>query len=261
MRPATASGRVVPVKAGGGLESHRVHRPADAVPVSVTAIASSASFEGDSVATDFPLPFRVLDDDDLLVRTTTDDGETYTTLVLDDDYELEGTGPDNGTGTPEAVTLTLTAGALPTGTRLVVERNTDPTQLSTFQPQGEFSPIVFSRMVDKNTLLIQELQRRVAQLESLGELVNVDEIANGARFTTELTVSDPVESNFPIEIGVVNGTAARYIIWRVREEEGSFNDEPPQVDWQNGAEDSIFITFISGLTPGKNYIIDGLVIF
>lgn len=230
--------------------------------MSVTSTASSATFIGDNVSDDFDLPFRVLESDDLLVRTTDDDGETFTTLVLDDDYTLAGVGPDDGTSTPEGVTLTLTGGALALGTDLVVERTTDPTQETQFQPQGNFSPITVSRIGDKNTLLIQELLRRVAALESLGDLVDVADVANGVVIGDELVITDPVEGFFPVQIPCANGSAADFVVWKVR---SAGNDAPtwttPEVQWVAGPGANITIEHIDGLQPGESYTVAGLVLF
>lgn len=228
--------------------------------MSVSNTSSSATFIGDDVSEDFALPFRVLEDDDLLVRTTADDGETYTTLVLDDDYELDGVGPDDGTGTPEGVTLTLTGGVLALGTDLVVERTTDPTQETVFQPQGPFSPITVSRIGDKNTLLIQELLRRIAVLESLGDLVEIDELSSALVITDDLIASDPVEDSFPLSIACANGGNASFIVWTIRSAGDSPLFTPAGVEWHPGV-DAVVIDSIDGLTPGETYTISGLVFF
>jgi hypothetical protein len=231
--------------------------------VSVSATASSASFNGDDVSTEFDLAFRVLEEDDLLVRTTDDDGETYTTLVLDDDYTLDGTGPDDGTGTPEGVTLTL-AVALPTGTTLAVERNTDPTQESTFQPQGALSPITISRMPDKNLLLIQELIRRVAALEGLADLVDVADVANGVIVESDFTTSDPVEDTFAaFTLAAAGGESAiGCLILRATnvDDPNAVQTEPPAVQWTPGALNQVNIKNISGLAPSTQYSVRFLVL-
>jgi hypothetical protein len=233
--------------------------------VSVTGTASSISFNGNDVADEFALPFRVLEDDDLLVRTTDDHGETYTTLVLDTDYELAGVGPDDGTGTAEAVTLTLLAGPLPTDTQLVIERNTDPDQETTFQPQGTFSPILHSRMADKLTLLVQELLRRVAVLEALADLVNVTELATAAVFTEDVAGSvDDIENAFPFEVAVAGGQNARFAVFRVFTDDDSVLDVGPNVQWRPGPADKITILKIDGLAAtggGGPFHINGMVFF
>jgi hypothetical protein len=233
--------------------------------VSISATASSVSFNGDDVASQFTLPFRVLEDDDLLVRTTNDSGVTYTTLVLDDGFSLDGTGPDDGTGTSEEVTLTLLGGPLPTGTELVIERNTDLTQETTFQPQGQFSPITVSRMPDKLTLIVQELERRIAALESLGNLVDVTTVANGTRLTgTFTTNAAAVETGFPFNIACAGGANAKDLVARIflNSDPSAAFDEPPVVQWKPGATANIVtILRISGLEPNTTYGYSMLVLF
>jgi hypothetical protein len=235
--------------------------------VSVTATASSVSFNGDGVADDFPLPFRVLEDDDLLVRTTDDDGVTYTTLVLDDDYTLADVGPDDGTGTAEEVTLTLTAGALAVGTELVVERNTDPTQETTYQPQGEFSPITVSRMSDKLTLIVQEQDRRLDSLEALADLVTVTALADGVVVEgLGITIdADAPEEEWPQAVAVAGGLLAKHLLLtRIY----NFDDEDERLDgvgpvqWKPGpGANEVTLIYIPGLHPGKTYILNLLALF
>jgi hypothetical protein len=232
--------------------------------VSITATASSASFDGNDVATDFPLPFRFLEDNDLLVQLTDDGGVTYTTLVLDDDYTLDGAGPDDGTGTEEGGTLTLTGGALATGSSLVVTRTTDQTQSKTFQPQGDFSPIQYSRMVDKLTLIVQELTRRLAVLESLGELVNVTDLADGVDVNAELETLDPIEDSFPFVIAVAGGNAAKQALFRLEDidDDEDFNSEAFAVNWLPGpGANEITVRFITGLKPSNFYTVHARVLF
>lgn len=217
--------------------------------MSVTATASSVSFDGDDVADDFPVPFRVLEDDDLLVRTTDDDGETYTTLVLDDDYTIDGSGPDDGTGTAEGVTVTLTGGPLATGTKLVVERNTDITQVTTFQPQGQYTPITLSRMSDKLTLIAQDHERRIAALEALGDLVTITELADAVLVDEELNFSggSDIEDRFPFEVTVPGGETARAAALFVLTDDGLSPATVATVSWKPGPADKITILRIDGI--------------
>lgn len=235
--------------------------------VSVTNTASEVSFNGDGVSDEFDVPFRVLEADDLLVRTTDDDGDTYTTLVLDDDYELDGVGPDDGTGTPEGVTLTLTGGALDVGTELVVTRNTDRDQETTFQPQGQFSPITVSRMSDKVTLVLQEDDRRLDELESLADLVEVEELADGVQVNDVAISVDPdaAEEEFPQVLAAAGGLNAKHLllgrIWKTADPDARM-DAIGHPQWKPGpGANQITLIWIPGLEPGVDYTANFLVLF
>jgi hypothetical protein len=235
--------------------------------VSVTGLASSISFNGNDVADDFALPFRVLEDDDLTVRLVTATEDIV--LVLDTDYELAGVGPDDGTGTAEAVTLTLLGGPLASGTQLVIERSTDLDQETTFQPQGTFSPIVHSRMADKLTLIAQDLDRRVAALEALGDLVDFADLAAataGIITGQDIAVdADAPENTFPIVIAMANGLNAKLLligrVW-VKADPDTRLDAVGLPTWKPGpGANEITLLNLPGLAPGVTYTLNALVTF
>jgi hypothetical protein len=221
--------------------------------VSVTVEASSISYDGNDIADEFAVPFKFLETDDLLVRTTDDDGATYTTLVEGVDYTVDGEGDDDG-GT------VTTTDPVATGTSISIERNTDITQESDFAPQGAFPTARHENAFDKLTLVCQELDRRIAVLEALGDLVDVTELADAVRIgPTALNTGDVVEDSFPFDIACVGGASAEFILWRVVGDAGVFI-EGPVVDWEAGA-DVITVLGITGLLPNQTYALKGLVFF
>lgn len=235
--------------------------------MSVTNTSSSASFNGNGVTTEFPLPFRVLEEDDLLVRKLT--AGVYTTLVLGVDYSIAGEGPDDGTGTAEGCTIT-TIGAsspLPNGTSLVVERNTDLDQETTFQPQGQFSPITHSRMADKLTLIAQEHDRRIDVLEALADLVDVTELADGVAVEAVAIAVDPdaPEEEFPQVLAAAGGLNAKHMlltrIYNQADADERLDGIGP-LQWKPGpGANEVTLQYIPGLTPGKTYVCNFLVLF
>jgi hypothetical protein len=222
--------------------------------VSVTVEASSISYNGNSIADEFAVPFKFLETDDLLVRTTTDAGETYTTLVEGVGYTVDGEGEDSG-GT------VTTTDPVATGTTIVIERNTDITQESDFAPQGAFPVARHETALDKLTLICQELDRRLAAQEALGDGVDVPELADAEEISDSITPTAPVEAFFPMQIACAGGINARTVIWHVAREDNAPMVEPPQVDWRRGPDNNITINYISGLEAGTEYSLVGLVFF
>lgn len=226
--------------------------------MSVTVEASSISYDGNDIADEFAVPFKFLETNDLLVRTTDDNGDTYTTLVEGVDYTVDGEGEDAG----GAVTTT---DPVATGTSIVIERNTDITQETDFAPQGPFPAARHETALDKLTLICQELNRRIEALEALGDLVTVSELADAVEYTASFHVDgDEPEAIFPIQLVVAGGENAKYIIWHVWKDgaESTKTDEPPQVQWFPGPADRVTVVYISGLEPQSTlYQLRALVFF
>lgn len=223
-------------------------------PVSVTVEASSISYDGNDIADEFAVPFKFMETDDLLVRTSDDDGDTYTTLVEGVDYTVDGEGEDAG-GT------VTTTDPVATDSIIVIDRNTDITQETDFAPQGAFPAVRHETALDKLTLICQELNRRLEVLESLGDLVTVSELADAVRIgPTLFTTGDAVEDSFPLGIACVGAATAEFILWRVVTGGSDVFLEGAFVDWDVG-DDLIIVNNISGLTPNTDYGVKGLVFF
>lgn len=102
--------------------------------------------------TAWPVPFKFLDEDDLVVITTV--GSTDTTLVRDTDYTVTGAGDDSG----GEVTISP---ALAVGTKLTIYRLMElvqPTHLST---AGGWYPPVHETVFDRLTMMIQQGQEQI----------------------------------------------------------------------------------------------------
>lgn len=214
--------------------------------------ASSKSYVGDGANTIFPTTFTFAVNSDVRV---------YVGGVLKvegPDYALVGAGTEGG-GTVTFVAAPAAAAAV------YIERDTPVLQETDLRPEGRYEADDIEELFDSRTRMIQELVRRVAALEALGSLVNVANVANGTRYAGNFnTDAGSVEATFPFDIVVVNGKNALDAIWRVflTANEAQRFDTPPAVQWKPGATpDAITISGISGLQPGTQYTLKGLVLF
>lgn len=224
--------------------------------MSVSSQSTQLVFTGNGATVELAVPFRVLESNDL---TVTMDGDT---LVEGVDYTVAGAGPDDGTGTPEGCTIVFLDGPPAPATQITVVRNTDKTQIVTFRPQGTFSPIVYSRIADKLTLLIQELDRRLSKIEVLSDLISIGNV-DGAFISGGFEAEDPVENTFPFALEVAQADAIAGIVWHivVDGDDGAVLEEPPQVQWRVLDTNRIEVVFVSGLTPGATYDITGIAFY
>ena len=205
------------------------------------------------------MAFPFLDDGDITV--TVDDVEQ----VLDTDYTLTGAGVIDAFGVRTNGTVTFLAA--PDDQAVVyIERNTSRLQNTALRSSGQFLPATHEEMFDRSMMIHQEDDRRLAVLESLGDLVTVSELADGVEVSTaEINILDPVESTFPFTVACAGGSGAQLAIWRVRTGNNPPDpfDEPPVVDWYPGpGANEVTINRISGLSPDVgSFFVDGLVFF
>jgi hypothetical protein len=223
-----------------------------------TAVSVSYDANGD---TEFPTTFAFLDEEHLLVETSDDDGDTWTTLVLGTDYEVTGASdPEPGGNVSTAGLL----GAVPNGTTVRITRQTPITQLNSFRTTGALPVTTIQESFVKLTMIAQEERAKSAALEALSGLVTVTDLADGARVAETFTTdADDVESTFPFDITVPGGESATNAIFRVfpNGDDGHRFDTPPVVQWTPTALNTISIVAIDGLDPNTEYVLAGLVIF
>jgi hypothetical protein len=214
---------------------------------------SRIDYDGNDVRVDFPTTFAFLAESDLVVQTSDDDGETWTTLTLDDEYSVAGADDPEPGGT-------VTFGTPPaTGTTVRLERSTPITQELEFQTSGPLPAKAVGEELAKLTFICQELARRVAALEALADLVNVTELADAVRIgPTVFTTADPAETTFPFNVACPGGENAEFIVWRVVGDDIFI--EGAVVDWDVGV-DVITVKGITGLLPNVEYALKGLVFF
>jgi hypothetical protein len=113
----------------------------------------SGPYAGNNVTDTFEYNFKIEDKSELLVYTTA--GESFTYLAVDTDYTVTGVGEEPGGS------ITLTAGALATGSNLYVESDYNITQETPFASQGSFFPLKHERALDKLTRIALQLKRNL----------------------------------------------------------------------------------------------------
>jgi hypothetical protein len=116
---------------------------------------TAGPFTGNGAAVNFPFAFVVFRTTDLLVENVLIAGGAETTLVLNTDYTvaLNSSQVSNPGGT-----VTLTAGPLAAGYRLIVTSDVLNLQPTEYLNQGGFYPEVLTASLDRATILIQQLQ-------------------------------------------------------------------------------------------------------
>ncbi len=115
-------------------------------------------FDGNDVTTVFPFTFKVADDDGLrVVFTSVLDVESDYTISVD--YSISRNTDQNAS---PGGTVTLIDGALATGTKLTLVRNTEEIQDVDLTNQGAWLPEIMEEALDKAIMRLQELTDKVA---------------------------------------------------------------------------------------------------
>jgi hypothetical protein len=112
-------------------------------------------FFGNDVTVTFPFVFKVFLTSDLLVETIQAGAENSTTLVLNSDYTAVLNADQD---TDPGGSITLTAGPLATGNRLIVTSAVPELQEVVLTNLGGFFPDVINGALDRLTILVQQLQ-------------------------------------------------------------------------------------------------------
>ncbi|MEF5048229.1 tail fiber domain-containing protein [Escherichia coli] len=107
-------------------------------------------YTGNGVTTSFPYTFRIFQKSDLVVQVV-DLDENITTLVLDTDYSITGTGGYTGGN----VVLST---ALGNGYKISISRELPITQETDLRNQGKFFAEVHEDAFDKLTMLVQQVR-------------------------------------------------------------------------------------------------------
>lgn len=135
--------------------------------MTVSTSNNSVVYRGNGSATAFAVPFKVLDEDHLIVKrrvyATGADDHTYTGT----DYSYSGFGASSGT-------LTLAGTALSSTYELVIERDVPVTQDLDIVNAGGFYPESVEEQLDLMVMAIQQLAARVdrAILAPVGETMS-----------------------------------------------------------------------------------------
>lgn len=124
---------------------------------------SRSTYTGNGVTTAFSSGFYFLEAADLAVKHTPIATGIETVLTLGVHYTV--TVPTPGSGASGTVTMLV---APLTDDILVIERDVDFTQLTAFRTAGSFSASSHEDAFDRQTFAVQELDRRLAAVESGG---------------------------------------------------------------------------------------------
>ena len=215
----------------------------------VPANISELDFTGNGVWTDAALTFPIQAKSHLVVTLLLDGETVATTQVLGTHYTVDAAPSD-------APTVTMLT-APPSLSTLHVERTVPITQILNLLTAGPFSPATHTAALDKRTMVEQQLDRRIARLEGLSDLVSLatfDAQMVTLSFTSD---ADDVESTFTagiLTVPVVLGdgeSLTGVVVAKVAGADASL--EAVQVrDW-DWAADVLTINFISGLEPGIAY--------
>lgn len=117
---------------------------------------------GNGAAANYTFTFRIFAATDLLV-TTKDTAGMQTTLVYPNDYSVTGVGLYSGGS------ITLTAGVLPTGTKITIRRLLPLTQTADIRNQGGYYPDVVENALDRLDMIALQHQDEIDRSIKLPE--------------------------------------------------------------------------------------------
>ena len=149
--------------------------------MTVSSETSRSSHVGNGLTTNFPTGFVFRSSSQLRV-TYTPSGGTPTVWVEGVDYTVVGDDFEVGGATVIATTAPAASSSL------VIERDVAFTQLTDFTALGEFSPETHERALDNATYGLQELARRVDDLEAAPSVAGTVEAGDGLEFSPSPTL-------------------------------------------------------------------------
>jgi len=168
---------------------------------------AKVAYLGDGVTTGFVYPFRILEDDDLLVTV---ESSGTSTLVLNVDYTVTGTGSTNG----GSIVLAI-GGRASAGSTLTIQRNMEATQETDFVDGEAFSAEAVETALDKAFMVIQQQKNLIAALSARLDALPVYIVAGSGSSATPViidTSASDVVVNLPASgtVSLINGGANGY---------------------------------------------------
>lgn len=121
--------------------------------MTVSTLTSSITYTGNGATTAFPVPFKVLDEDHLVVRRRIAATGVLDYTYIGTDYSYSGIGADSGT-------LTLDGAALTSTYKLEIERIVPYTQPLDIVNAGGFYPETVEEQFDLTTMQIQQINTK-----------------------------------------------------------------------------------------------------
>lgn len=157
--------------------------------MTVSTTASSVSYLGNGSATSFAVPFKVLDEDHLVVTRQVVSTGVIDYTYIGTDYSYSGLGDDAGT-------LTLDGPALSSSYRLIIERTVPYTQELNVVNVGGFYPETVEEQLDLTTMQIQQIADATEDLSDRAVKVAVGDTV------TDLPPLDTIEGKL---LGILGG--------------------------------------------------------
>ncbi len=124
--------------------------------MSLSSVTSKVIYVGDGATLIFPYTFKVFAEGDLTVSDYNVATGSSTVLTLNTDYLVDGVGIDAGGN----VTLSGSYTSLPTGSKLVIQREMDLTQEVDYVENDPFPAQTLENALDKITMITQQLQEQ-----------------------------------------------------------------------------------------------------
>lgn len=124
--------------------------------MSLSSVTSKIIYTGDGATLIFPYTFKVFAEGDLTVSDYNVATGSSTVLTLNTDYLVDGVGIDAGGN----VTLSGSYTSLPTGSKLVIQREMDLTQEVDYVENDPFPAQTLENALDKITMITQQLQEQ-----------------------------------------------------------------------------------------------------
>ena len=127
--------------------------------MTLDSTTSRVQYTQAGATTEWPVTFKFLDNEDLIVVTTLDDVDTV--LTLDTDYTVTGAGDDEGG------TVTISP-AVASGTLVTIYRQIDLDQPTQLTVAGGWYPTVHEAVFDRLTMQIQQVQEQADRSLKIG---------------------------------------------------------------------------------------------
>lgn len=127
--------------------------------MAITTLSTGGSYAGNGTTTAFATPFPFFNAADIVVTLTPVGGQPGSPLTLGVDYTVTG-------GLDAFGTVTMTV-APSSSTVVTITRSTAPTQPTSFQSQGSFSPKTHEQAFDRATMVTQELSIQTQELTGI----------------------------------------------------------------------------------------------
>jgi microcystin-dependent protein len=135
--------------------------------MTVPTTQSRVNYTGTGSTDTYEFPFRIFEDEDLLVIQRDDEGNEET-LELDEDYTVNGAGEDTGS-------ITLAAGNLPEDYSLTIRRKILIKQEADIRNQGSFFPEIHEDVFDRQAMAAQQHRDEIDRCMKMPETVPTDD--------------------------------------------------------------------------------------